>query len=90
LLLCFQSCHFLLQFFDHETGVWDITTVQHIESNTGFGPHPTGWRGAEPRAFVQKFQIDQLTSWLQAVTEVAGNASNRVRQIANSRYTPQI
>ena len=51
----------------------------------GFGLHPTGWREAEPRAFVQKFHIDQLTSWLQAVTEVAGNASKRVRQIANSR-----
>jgi hypothetical protein len=84
-LLCFQSCHFLVQFFDYETGVWEITTVQHIEGNTGFGPHPTGWRGAEPRAFVQKFHIDQLTSWLQAVTEVAGNASNRLRQIENSR-----
>ncbi|RYO78870.1 hypothetical protein DL766_010311 [Monosporascus sp. MC13-8B] len=78
-LLGFVSCYFLLLFFDHETGGWELETIRHVERQTGFGPHPTGWRGLEPLDLVEKFHINQLTSWLQAVTEVAGNVGSRAR-----------
>jgi len=80
-LLAFVSSYFLLQFFDLETGGWELNTVRTVEERTGFGPHPTGYRGLEPLTLVQSYDISQLTSWLQAMSEVAGNASNRARHV---------
>ncbi|KAM7205229.1 hypothetical protein V8F33_001060 [Rhypophila sp. PSN 637] len=78
-LLCFVSAYFLIRTFDTETGGWELPTIQHIEGKTGFGPHPSGWRGVAPLEYVNRFDINQLTSWLQAVNEVAGNIVNRGR-----------
>lgn len=78
-LLCFVSCYFLLQIFDQDTGGWELATVRSIEEQTGFGPHPAGYRGVEPLSLAKKFHINQLTSWLQAVNEVAGNVEKRAR-----------
>lgn len=80
-LLSFVSCYCLLQCFDLETGGWELGTVRTVEERTGFGPHPTGYRGLEPLSLVKNFDINQLTSWLQAVNEVAGNAGNRIRHM---------
>ncbi|KAM7220645.1 hypothetical protein V8F06_004049 [Rhypophila decipiens] len=80
-LLCFVSA-FLVKNFDSETGGWELATIQHIEGKTGFGPHPFDWRGIEPLHYlhnINRFDIHQLTSWLQAVNEIAGNAVNRDR-----------
>jgi len=79
--LAFVSSYFLLQFFDLETGGWELSTVRTVEERTDFGPHPTGCRGLEPLNLVQSYDISQLTSWLQAMSEVAGNASNRARHV---------
>ncbi|KAK4218932.1 hypothetical protein QBC37DRAFT_478274 [Rhypophila decipiens] len=78
-LLCFVSTFFLVWKFDSDTGGWELATIQHIEGSTGFGPHPSGWRGVAPLEYVNRFAINQLTSWLQAVNEVAGNIVNRGR-----------
>lgn len=78
-LLCFVSTFFLVRNFDSETGGWELATIQHIEEKTGFGPHPSGWRGVEPLSYINRFNINQLTSWLQATNEIAGNAVNRSR-----------
>ncbi|KAK4161621.1 hypothetical protein QBC43DRAFT_323322 [Cladorrhinum sp. PSN259] len=80
-LLSFVSCYFLLQFCDLDTGGWEIGTVRNVEQRTGFGPHPMGYRGLEPLSLLKNFDINQLTSWLQAVNEVAGNAGNRIRHM---------
>jgi hypothetical protein len=81
---CFLSCHFLLHISDHDAGGWELGVIRHVEEQTGFGAHPFGWRGVEPLKLVEKFNINQLTSWLQAVNEVATNASNRIRHQNNS------
>ncbi|KAM7201957.1 hypothetical protein V8F20_004665 [Naviculisporaceae sp. PSN 640] len=82
-LLCFVSAFFLIRDFDKSTGGWELATIQHIEGKTGFGPHPTGWRGVEPLSYIHRFDINQLTSWLQATNEIAGNAVNRSRHQKN-------
>ncbi|KAK4107526.1 hypothetical protein N656DRAFT_785159 [Canariomyces notabilis] len=81
---CYLSCHFLLHISDHDAGGWELGVIRHVEEQTGFGLHPFGWRGVEPLKLVEKFNINQLTSWLQAVNEVAMNASNRSRHQNNS------
>ncbi|KAK1756767.1 hypothetical protein QBC47DRAFT_377606 [Echria macrotheca] len=78
LLIGFAGCCALIHPFDRETSGWELNTIRTVEESTGFGPHPTGYRGLEPKD-LQSYDIGQLTSWLQAVNEVAGNAGNRAR-----------
>ncbi|GAB1320948.1 hypothetical protein MFIFM68171_11158 [Madurella fahalii] len=85
-VLCFVSCHFLLQFYDSEAGGWELDAIRHIEEQTGFGPHGVGWRGVEPIDLAKKLNINQLTSWLQAINEIATHAGSRIRHQKGSTF----
>ncbi|KAH8912437.1 hypothetical protein BR93DRAFT_963612 [Coniochaeta sp. PMI_546] len=81
----FLSSYLLLQWSDRETSEFELRVVRHVEERTGFGPQPSGKRGLQAAGMEGKFDINVLTSWSQAVNEVSGNISNKIRHQKISR-----
>jgi hypothetical protein len=85
-MLSFVSNYFLLTEFDRSAGGWELEMLRTVEKQTGFGPHPLfTWRSTEPVTVARRWNIDQLTGWLQGVNEVAINAKNRARHLKEMR-----
>ncbi|KAB5532681.1 hypothetical protein GE09DRAFT_1227857 [Coniochaeta sp. 2T2.1] len=75
----FVSSYLVLQWSDRETSDFELQVVRSIETRTGFGPQSSGLRGLQAARMDGKFNINVLTSWSQAVNEVSGNISNKIR-----------
>jgi hypothetical protein len=90
-LLFLAGCIHQQHHFDGETAA-ELTTIQRIERLTGFGPTAVQGVGgsssgsnnlseglARFRSGVAHADIDELTSWSQAVGEVSGKVANKIR-----------